>query len=402
MAYPATLLHAKKAYTSMEPPKERYATSCITGDAQIVYDKVADMLYPPRTAQFLLKALRQGTFDSWGYHEKAGTDVHTCFFHLATWAHMLECPKQTVLRTRDRLIQAKVIWFVPDPDEPGYGRIGWNMNLDEWEPIGPKGGTREGAGNPRFSDPEYQANIHTLKDNNQTSVNTLKAEIPSEHSHFESKTSFKVLKAESFEDNEGQVSQVPLIRIKDPNKDTNNISLVGVATANTTETSSKSRRKKVVSFVDTDEHYKRALYLKKVIQSYAPHAHLPDPGIQHMTKWRETFRLLIEINKHTPEEIKTAIDYLQTSDGLHWRKYVLSADSLRKWITSILLEVEENHQKGQAHGSTRSTTQTTQKGAGSQHHSARGTTQDSGSVSTGRSAIIAKIAAETRGRGGTT
>ena len=142
----------------------REVPNCIAGDAQVYLDKIVDMRYPPRIVKFLMKELRKGTFDSYGWHIKKKTSEYECIFQLASWARTLEWPKPTVIQVRTRLIKANVIWFTPDPDEPGYGMIGWNTNLDEWQPIGPKGGAREGAGNPYFDEPEYQAVLTQLRE----------------------------------------------------------------------------------------------------------------------------------------------------------------------------------------------------------------------------------------------
>jgi hypothetical protein len=345
MAQPAIIPFRVKAQGTALERQERPVISCITGEAQTVYDKVADMLYPARTTQFLLKALRKGTFDAYGYHRENGTDVHACRFHLATWARILECPKQTVIRTRDRLVTAQVIWFEPDPQEPGYGRIGWNMHLDEWQPIGPTGGARDGAGNPRFKDPAYQVAIHTLKD----TVHSLKDDALSNCECSSDAPSINVFTATCHDSALDVAAPSPVI--KDANKDQQesdpdaNASLVDAAHADTTSSDSSAQQKRSrrschpPEFDENDAYYKRAIYLRSKIHQFAPRALLPDPTIGGLKSWREEFRLMAEVNKYTPEEMKTVIDYIAKT--AKWKSYVLSAKGLRRWFDAIYVEQTE-------------------------------------------------------------
>jgi hypothetical protein len=51
---------------------------------------------------------------------------------------------------RVRLVEAGIIWYIPDPERRGEGAMGWSFDFASWRP--PQwGGTRAGAGRPRAS-----------------------------------------------------------------------------------------------------------------------------------------------------------------------------------------------------------------------------------------------------------
>lgn len=118
-----------------------------TGAAKEIDAQLARIRLPVSGYRFL-SHLKVQTFGNAGFHrqwkhERPGTWTH---FDLATWSEATDIPRSTLCRIRDRLVEDALLWYEADPDIPGRGRIGWNLNLQTWQPRQPSenwGGKRQ-------------------------------------------------------------------------------------------------------------------------------------------------------------------------------------------------------------------------------------------------------------------
>lgn len=85
---------------------------------------------------FCLEALER-SFGNAGYQRLQGDEEPGlwCDFDLAGWAREMDWPRQSVYRAREQVIKLGVMRYAPNPDAPGTGRLGWNIQLDEWLPL---------------------------------------------------------------------------------------------------------------------------------------------------------------------------------------------------------------------------------------------------------------------------
>src|SRR6185312_3153134 len=280
--------------------------SVITGDAFAAVQKVGQMGYPKRMTHFLLDALLKETFKNSGWHRKHGRPQHVCTFRLTTWAVTLGWEKPTVIQVRNRLVEAGVITFEPDPDIPGDGVIAWNIAFNEWQPIGLRGGKRTGAGNPYFSSPEYQAYITRLKAEKtyqssngdyQSSNDSL-----SKEKRKPAKTPIKVVTVVSSDASVGQAAPDPL------RKDTEETKKKTPNGVRTRSRASPDGSAKTFEVVDEDDiRFKIAAYFWRKRKEFAPE--LTDPPLTPagLAKWCDLVRRLLA--KHDKNTIGHAIDY---------------------------------------------------------------------------------------------
>lgn len=77
--------------------------------------------------------LHDHTFGDAGWHRKNGHRETWCAFDLASWARELECDKSNLQRVLRELEACQIIFFAPDANDPGKGRIGWNIHFSEWQ-----------------------------------------------------------------------------------------------------------------------------------------------------------------------------------------------------------------------------------------------------------------------------
>jgi hypothetical protein len=86
-----------------------------------------------RALEFCLHLHRQ-TFGNAGWHRQQGREEWWCHFDLAIWARVLACEKSNLLRIRQALVKCQIIRFEPDEQYPGQGKIGWNLEVEDWQP----------------------------------------------------------------------------------------------------------------------------------------------------------------------------------------------------------------------------------------------------------------------------
>ncbi len=115
---------------------ERKVRSWIMGDAQKITRALIRHAhaFSERDLAFLDLLLAE-TFHKAGWHVNAGGDEASCEMALHAWAEWLGWRAPNICNIRARLVALGVIWWIPNPDAPGKGRIGWNLTLDEWLPL---------------------------------------------------------------------------------------------------------------------------------------------------------------------------------------------------------------------------------------------------------------------------
>jgi hypothetical protein len=197
-------------------------SNVITGDAKVIDAKIMQVRYPSAAIAFLSR-MRITTFGDQGHHRRAGRDEHFCLFELIEWADDMRMARSQVIRTRNRLVEAHIITFTPHPTVPGRGIVGWNMNTDEWQHIGPKGGAHNAEGNPLFQDTEYQAALHTLKAKQdaykkESSCQSVNGGL-SKCKSTPDKSAVKVLKHASLNDSDSQAPKAPLRRVTEEDQE---------------------------------------------------------------------------------------------------------------------------------------------------------------------------------------
>lgn len=77
--------------------------------------------------------LHDRTFGDAGYHRQNGHREYWCQFDLARWAAELEIAKSNLQRIMAALQACDIIFYEPDQNNPGSGRVGWNIHFEEWQ-----------------------------------------------------------------------------------------------------------------------------------------------------------------------------------------------------------------------------------------------------------------------------
>jgi hypothetical protein len=107
--------------------------SCSTNLSNVVIERLRQAKLGSRAMEVCLYLHRQ-TFDNAGRHRKQGREEWWCSFDLARWSRVLACEKSNLLRIRQALVDCQIISFDPDELHPGEGRIGWNLEVEDWQP----------------------------------------------------------------------------------------------------------------------------------------------------------------------------------------------------------------------------------------------------------------------------
>lgn len=127
-------------------------------------------------------------------------------------------------------------------------------------------------------------------------------------------------------------------------------------TKTSTESTSKDKkspkRTKRVYELDSLE-MRMTKKFESLIQEHDPKFKVTNPDL-----WCDHFRLMMERDKRTPDEIHTAMVFAQTND--FWQSVILSADKLRKKMTPLLMQ-HKNQVTGNARKSYSRTQETAMK-----------------------------------------
>jgi hypothetical protein len=147
--------------TPVDPDGIVLPFSCSTNFANDLDDSLPLMRLGSRMLEFC-SFLRRRTLGNAGWHRKNKHRETWCFFDLASWAEAFHENRSNLKRIISDLEAGNIIWFLPDPEHPGSGRIGWNVQVAEWTPR-PKRSTRIPAtrGQPSLGI-QQQANVVIL------------------------------------------------------------------------------------------------------------------------------------------------------------------------------------------------------------------------------------------------
>jgi hypothetical protein len=115
------------------PPAGRVPPfSCSPTLANEVNERLIHAKLSSRALEFCL-LLHWHTLGNADGQRDLGHPEWRCPFDLVTWARALAWDKSNLRRLRQRLEACHIIHFEPDPDEPGQGWLGWNLEVEDWQ-----------------------------------------------------------------------------------------------------------------------------------------------------------------------------------------------------------------------------------------------------------------------------
>lgn len=139
---------------------------CMTGYAKEVAEHIARAALSGNMHAFLMRVLVRSFGDAGWQRRQGSTEPGLwCPFDLASWAIDLHWQRQNVAKMRHQTVALGILRYEPDAEMPGRGRLGWNLDFDQWEPLRDDYRraryTRPGAGRPRKSNVLHSVAIET-------------------------------------------------------------------------------------------------------------------------------------------------------------------------------------------------------------------------------------------------
>ncbi len=100
------------------------------------------------------------------------------------------------------------------------------------------------------------------------------------------------------------------------------------------------------AFAADSREYKIAVYLRATIHGFAPEAKLPSETTGGLASWCEQMRLMLEVDRRQPVDIRRVLDWLPNEP--FWHPHILSAKKLREKFDTLLIQSKRG--KGDSNG----------------------------------------------------